>query len=93
MDGACIYTRKQYNIYKVSDGFIIHNTHKPFNEFHTHVNNYNLCKIIIYAALKGDLPNKSQRLLKNKKVLESIIRITEEDSYVTKYKELIEKIN
>lgn len=92
MNGDCIYRRKNYNIYKHSNEFIIHNTNKPFQDYHTHVNNYNLCKIIIYGAMYGRLPKKSQRLLKNKRVVESIIRLAEKDSYVTKYNEILQKI-
>lgn len=92
MSGDCIYHRKNYSIYSCSDGFIIHNTNKPFKDCHTHVNNYNLCKIIIYGAIKGYLPNKSKRLLKNKRVLESIILLTEAKSHVTRYNEFLQKI-
>lgn len=92
MNGNCIYRRKNYNIYGHSNEFIIHNTHKPFKDCHTHVSNYNLCKIIIYGAIYGQLPKKSQRLLKNKRVLESIILLAEEKSYVTKYNEILQKI-
>lgn len=94
MSGDCIYRKKYYSIYStaISSEYIIHNTKKPFEDCHTHVSNYNLCKIIIYGALNGELPKRSQRLLKNKRVLESLIILTMNDSYITKYNDILQKI-
>lgn len=39
-----IYERKEYAIYKVKHGYIVHNTKKNFEEGHTHIHNYNKAK-------------------------------------------------
>ena len=42
-----IFQRKEYSIYRCSDGFVIHNTNKEFENGHTHVNNFYKAKILV----------------------------------------------
>ena len=35
-----IFQRKEYSIYRASDGFIIHNTNLPFKDHHTHIRDF-----------------------------------------------------
>lgn len=85
---SCVYTKKNYRVYKVGRGFIIHNINENFEDFHTHVNNYNLCKIIIHVALHGEFPSRSKRLEKNKRVMDSILRICDNESIKQKIREI-----
>lgn len=35
-----IFQRKEYSIYKCSDGYVVHNTNKIFATGHTHVSTF-----------------------------------------------------
>lgn len=74
-----IYKRKNYAIYKVSSGYIIHNLNKKFKEGHTHVKNFHKAKSLIDLAVRKKLPNSM-----NKWEISSLIRITDDVSYRNK---------
>ena len=74
-----IYQRKEYSIYKVSNGYIVHNTKKNFKEGHTHINNYFKAKSIIDLAVRKKMPKKA-----NKWEIESLIRINNDNVYRNK---------
>lgn len=71
-----IYERKEYAIYKVKRGYIVHNTKKHFEEGHTHIHNYNKAKSIIDLAVRKKLPNTPRKW-----EIESLIRIVKDKEY------------
>lgn len=81
MSGRKIYSKREYSIYKVSTGFIVHNTKKRFQEGHTHCNNYYKAKSLIHLAINKKVPNKA-----NKWEIESLIRITKDKKYLERLK-------
>lgn len=46
-----IFQRKEYSIYRCSDGFVVHNTNKKFENGHTHVNNFYKAKILVIISI------------------------------------------
>lgn len=81
MSNNTIFTNKNYCICRHGKDFVVHNRHKEFKDGHTHVNNFNLAKIIIYTCIKGYFPSKSKRLINNTRVLESILRVCPNKHY------------
>ncbi len=69
-----IFQRKEYSIYRCSDGFVVHNTNKKFENGHTHVNNFYKAKILVIMAIKREI--------------ESLIRLTNDNRYRNKLLEL-----
>lgn len=83
--GHKIYQRKQYSIYKVKNGHIIHNINLPFEEGHTHVIGFNMAKTIIDNCIRKKHPTT-----KNLYLLKSHARITDDEKYKKLIEELIE---
>ena len=84
-NGHKIYQRKQYSIYKVKNGHIIHNTNLPFEEGHTHITGFNMAKTIIDNCLR-----KKQPTTTNLYLLKSHARVTDDPKYRKLIEELIE---
>lgn len=82
-----IYQRKEYTIYQVKRGYIVHNTKKPFIDGHTHIYNYNKAKSIIDLAVRKKLPNTPKKW-----EIESLIRIVKDEEYKEKLRSLLEEI-
>lgn len=82
-----IYQRKEYAIYKVKRGYIIHNTKKKFEEGHTHVYNYNKAKSLIDLAVRRKLPNTPKKW-----EIECLLRILTDDDYISELKEIYARI-
>ena len=70
------YANKNYAIYKVSDGYIVHNTDYNFKAKHTHIHNYNVAKQIIRNLIHRTIPHTHNRYL-----LISHIRLSDNDTY------------
>lgn len=80
-----IYRKRNYNIYKVGRGnFIVHNTNKKFEKGHTHINNYNAAKTVIYMSTNNIVPEHLSKYL-----IESIIRISTDKKYIEQLKALL----
>lgn len=79
-----VYSKQIYNIYRVSNGYIVHNTVKDFQAGHTHLNSFKSAKYLIDLALHRSIPYHLDRYR-----LISLSRITEDDSYKEKILELI----
>lgn len=80
-----IYRNKSYNIYRAGKNqYIVHNTHKPFKEGHTHINNYNTAKMIIKLSITKTIPVHLSKYL-----LESLVRISTDPNYIAAIKLLI----
>lgn len=60
---------------------------KPFDSAHTHVDSFQMGKILIYSCIEGELPSKSKKLYKNYRFIKSVTRVIG-----NKYKNKFEKI-
>ena len=81
-----IYKKKWFNIYKGDDhAYIVHNTRKDFDIGHTHINNFNTAKYVLNMALYNLIPSKHL----SSYLLNSIIRVSNNESYANKIKALI----
>lgn len=80
-----IYQCKQYIILNVKKGYIIYNTEMPFLKAHTHVRSYRVAKTIINNCIMKKIPKTNNLYL-----LESHIRISNDDKYKKMVEELIE---
>ena len=85
-----IYKKKYYCIYsssKNSRAYIVHNKHKDFSSGHTHINNYKTAKFIIDMSLTKTVPTTKV----SDYIIDSIIRISEDKSYIEKLQKLKKK--
>ena len=76
----------EYAIYRVADGFIIHNTNYPFNVAHTHIRNHGVCLKIIQNCILKRKPKTRDKYL-----LTSHIRICKDPKYQALIQRLIDK--
>lgn len=82
-----IFQRKEYSIYKVGDGYIVHNTNKEFRIGHTHVRSFSKAKSIVDLCVRKKLPNTPREW-----EIESLMRITNNNTYRNKLRDLLEGI-
>lgn len=80
-----IYQRKEYAIYKVNNGFIIHNIKKDFEIGHTHLKSFNTCKLLIDCSINNKLPKT-----RNHYLLRSLIRISNDNKFKIRVENLID---
>lgn len=75
-----VFKQRYFNLYSNHDkGFIIHNTHKPFKDGHTHLNNYDTARYLIKLAYHHTVPKKLSIYL-----IDSLIRISTDNDYIKK---------
>ena len=82
-----IFQRKEYSIYKCSDGYVVHNTNKEFENGHTHIHNYNKAKSIIDLAVRKKMPNTPRKW-----EIECLLRIVKDKKYKERLRSLLEEI-
>lgn len=82
-----IYQRKEYVIYQVKYGYIVHNIKKHFEEGHTHIHTFNKAKSLIDLAVRKKLPNTPRKW-----EIESLIRIVKDEKYKEELRSLLEEI-
>lgn len=82
-----IFRRKEYSIYKIKQGYIVHNTKKEFSRGHTHVQSFNKAKSIIDLCVRKKLPNTPRRW-----EIESLMRVTNNNTYRNKLRDLLGEI-
>lgn len=82
-----IYQRKEYTIYRVKRGYIVHNTKKAFIDGHTHIYNYNKAKNIIDLAIRKKMPNTPKKW-----EIECLLRIIKDEKYKEELRSLLEEI-
>ena len=82
-----VYSKKHFKIYRVvnTNDYIIYNTKKEFKSGHTHIRNYGTAKYILNLAFHKSIPKKHI----NNYLLNSIIRISLDASYISKIRELM----
>lgn len=81
-----IYERKEYMIIKVKNGYVVYNSKKEFKEGHTHLKNYNMCKVLIDNLIKRKIPRTD-----NVYILTSHIRVSNDQDYNEEIKQMIIK--
>lgn len=79
-----IYKKLEYNIYQFDNEYIIHNTKKEFDYGHTHIKNFKTAKFLIDLSIHKSIPHHLNLYL-----LESLIRISDDNEYRNKIRELI----
>ncbi|MEG1311939.1 MAG: hypothetical protein RSD47_08040 [Romboutsia sp.] len=80
-----IYERKEFMIFQVKDGYIVYNTRKVFEEGHTHLKHFESAKTAIDLVINKKVPKSTDVYY-----LSSLIRISEDNQYISKINELIE---
>lgn len=85
MSGRVVYSKKYFRIYRVRNTYIVHNTLKQFSSGHTHIDNYNTAKYILNLVLHSSIPQKKI----SNYLLQSIIRISKDEPYIEKIKEMM----
>ncbi len=83
-----IFERKEFIIFQVKEGYIAYNTKKAFKDGHTHLKHFNAAKKAIDLVINKKTPKST-----NVYYLISLIRLTNDDSYVEKINELIDVRN
>ena len=79
-----LYCRQEYIIFQQGTGLIIYNTKKNFKNGHTHINSYNVAKTVINNVIKKKIPKTRSKYL-----LESHIRVSDDECYCKKIQNLI----
>jgi len=79
-----IYERKEFMIFKVKNGYIVYNAKKSFQDGHTHLKHFEAAKTAIDLVIRKKIPRSTHSYY-----LTSLIRISEDDLYINKIKELI----
>ena len=79
-----IYQKREYIILKMKKGFIVYNTKKVFSEGHSHLNSFNMAKVVIDNCIKKRKPRTDSLYL-----LDSHVRVSNDDKYKIFIEELI----
>jgi hypothetical protein len=82
-----IFQRKEYSIYKVKRGYIVHNTNKEFRIGHTHVRSFKKAKSIVDLCVRKKLPNTPREW-----EIESLMRVTNNQTYRNKLRDLYQTL-
>ena len=80
-----IYERKEFIIFQVKEGYIVYNTRKSFQEGHTHLKHFEAAKTAVDLVINKKVPKSTDGYY-----LSSLIRISDDDKYISKINELIE---
>ena len=80
-----IYERKEFMIFQVKEGYIVYNAKKSFQEGHTHLRHFEAAKTAIDLVIRKKIPRSTQRYY-----LTSLMRLSDDDIYINKIKELME---
>jgi hypothetical protein len=82
-----VFKQRYFNLYSdMNNGYIIHNTHKPFDNGHTHLNNYDTARYLIKLAYHHIVPKHLSVYL-----IDSLIRISNDEDYIRKLNILKQK--
>lgn len=81
--GQQVYNNRYMKIYKSKNGYIVHNSRKPFEEGHTHINKFTTAKYITKLVIKSEVPEHLSNYL-----IESLIRLSGDKKYKNKLKQM-----
>lgn len=79
-----IYEKKEFMIFKVKQGYIAYNTKKNFQEGHTHLKHFEAAKTAIDLVINKKVPRSTDGYY-----LTSLIRLSEDELYISKINELL----
>lgn len=82
--GNQIYSKEGIVIFRAGDEFIVHNTHKKFEEGHTHLKNFKASKAAINHVIRGTIPRCG------KYYLESLKRLSTDENYRRRIDEIMQ---
>ena len=82
-----IFQRKEYSIYRVKDGFIIHNTNLPFKGHHTHIRSFHKAKSLVDLCIRKKLPDTPRAW-----EIQSLLRISNNQTYKNKLLMLLQEM-
>ena len=82
-----IFQRKEYSIYRVKDGFIIHNTNLPFKGHHTHISSFHKAKSLVDLCIRKKLPDTPRAW-----EIQSLLRISNNQTYKNKLLMLLQEL-
>ena len=83
--GTQIYTKKNFAIIDMDEGYIVINKDKEFKQGHTHITNFNTAKYLIDMVLYSRMPYHLPIYL-----LISLQRLSTDENYRDKIGELIQ---
>lgn len=79
-----VYRKKNFNLYDMGDGYIIHNMNKPFPDGHSHIKNYKTAIYLIDLALNKSIPHHL-----NVYFLVTLKRISTDSNYISRIDDLL----
>lgn len=79
-----IYKKGDFNIYQFDNEYVVHNTKKEFKVGHTHIKNFKTAKFIIDLCIHKSIPHHLNLYL-----LGSLVRLSNDEEYKRKIRELI----
>lgn len=79
-----VYEKKEFIIFQVKNGYIAYNTKKAFKDGHTHLRCFESAKTAIDLVIRKKVPKSTDSYY-----LRSLIRLSEDNSYISKINELI----
>lgn len=82
--GTAVYTKKNFVIIDMDEGYIVVNKNKEFKQGHTHITNFNTAKYLIDMVLFSRIPYHLPIYL-----LISLQRLSNDEQYKEKIEELI----
>lgn len=80
-----IYEKKEFIIFQVKEGYIVYNTRKSFQEGHTHLKHFEAAKTAIDLVINKKVPKSTDGYY-----LSSLVRISDDDKYISKINSLIQ---
>ncbi len=87
-----VYEKKEFIIFQVKNGYIAYNTKKVFKDGHTHLRCFESAKTAIDLVIRKKVPRSTDLYY-----IKSLIRLSEDNIYISKINELIkyreEKLN
>ena len=79
-----VYEKKEFIIFQVKNGYIAYNTKKAFKDGHTHMKCFKSAKTVIDLVIRKKVPRSTDLYY-----LTSLIRLSEDLSYINEKEELI----
>lgn len=83
--GRQVYQEGYFKVYRAGNNYIVHNSKFLFDNAHTHVRTLNTAKRIIYCTANKIIPRTFPEYLLN-----SLIRVTDDDHFADEIETLIE---
>lgn len=79
-----VYEKKEFIIFQVKNGYIAYNTKKVFKDGHTHLRCFESTKTAIDLVIRKKVPRSTDLYY-----IKSLIRLSEDNIYISKINELI----